>query len=81
MSEVWSPASAMAAWAAGTAMSDDGRASVTKWRVLMPVRTWIHSSEVSMMREMSELVTTLGGTYMPVPLITARMPALLSRKL
>src|SRR5581483_4598803 len=43
-----------------------------RWRCLMPVRLVIHSSEVSRpLATRSSLVTTLGGTYIPQPVIWA----------
>ena len=36
---------------------------------LIPVRCWIHSSDVSMNVAMSSFVTTLSGTHLPQPVI------------
>ena len=43
--------------------------SSTKRRSLIPVRVVIHSSDVSTIFSKSALVTTLSGTYMPIPAI------------
>jgi len=40
----------------------------------MPVRCWIHSSEVSIHCVRSSFVTRRSGTYLPVPLITPLLP-------
>src|SRR5229473_6722953 len=62
-----------------SAWSDACRASVTpvspsdtQCRVLIPERWVIHSSEVSMMRERSSLVTTRSGTWNPVAMNSVR---------
>ena len=42
------------------------------WRELIPVRSVIHSSEVSQSRSRSSLVSCTGGTHLPQPVIAAR---------
>src|SRR5712692_5517651 len=46
--------------------------SDTQCRVRIPERWLIHSSEVSMMRERSSLVTTRSGTWNPVAMNSVR---------
>src|SRR5213075_384977 len=56
-----------------SALSDASRASETpvspsetQWRVLMPLRCTIHSSDVSISLARSSFVTTRAGTWKPV---------------
>src|SRR6266498_2011991 len=51
--------------------SDDAWSGRAIRRSTMPVRSRIHSSEVSTMRSKSALVSTRSGTYMPVPTMVA----------
>ena len=61
------PASARAFSAAAEAKSAVDSSSATKCLVLMPVRTVIHSSDVSTNCAQSSLVITFSGTYAPRP--------------
>src|SRR3989475_5824601 len=60
------PAFARACSAACRASVTPVSPSDTQWRVLMPERWAIHSSEVSMICARSSLVTTRSGTWNPV---------------
>src|SRR5881628_664656 len=51
--------------------SDDAWSGRAIRRSTMPVRSRIHSSEVSTIRSKSALVSTRSGTYMPVPTMVA----------
>src|SRR5207249_155256 len=46
--------------------------SDTQWRVLIPERCAIHSSDVSIMRERSSFETTRSGTWKPVAMNSVR---------
>ena len=61
------PACTSAALAASTAMSMMSTSSGAQRRCLMPVRSWIHSSEESMRGASSSLVTRRSGRYEPRP--------------
>ena len=61
------PAAFRAAFAALEAMSEVG-SSTAILRSFMPVRVAIQSSEVSTIFSRSWLVSTLAGTYEPVPM-------------
>src|SRR5439155_5341772 len=52
-------------------MSEEASSSAAMRRSRIPVRSTIHSSEVSTSRSRSRLVRTFCGTYMPVPVIVA----------
>ena len=62
MSRGVNPAPSMARLAASTARSDVAASASATWRVRMPVRFRIHSSEVSTIFSRSWLVMTRGGT-------------------
>src|SRR5688572_8212339 len=68
------PASASAARAAGSAMSVSASSSVAILRSRMPVRSMIHSSDVSTYCARSSFVTTRSGTFTPSPVIPIRVP-------
>src|SRR2546425_6199374 len=51
--------------------SDDAWSGRAIRRSTMPVRSRIHSSEVSTILSKSALVSTRSGTYMPVPVMVA----------
>jgi len=67
------PASARARSAALSARSLVGSSSRALWRWRMPVRSMIHSSEVSTILVRSALVTTCSGRKEPTPVTTLRM--------
>ena len=74
MSDAWRPAACSAACAAGTAKSLAPSPGAAKWRAWMPVRSTIHSSEVSTPRwassaTRSSLVTRRAGRWLPVPVM------------
>src|SRR5437773_9532317 len=71
MSAAVSPADSSACCAAMSARSDEAWSGLAMRRSTMPVRSRIHSSEVSTMRSKSALVSTRSGTYMPVPTMVA----------
>ena len=58
--------------AAAVARSETGSSSRTRWRWRMPVRSRIHSSEVSTNLARSSLVTTCSGKWPPTPVTTLR---------
>ena len=60
--------------AAGRAMSVSASSSVAKRRSRMPVRSTIHSSEVSTNCARSSFVNTRSGTCTPRPVIPTRRP-------
>src|SRR5512137_556562 len=63
---------ASSAWrAAISARSEDACSGAPMRRSTMPVRSRIHSSEVSTMRSRSEFDSTRSGTYIPVPAMVA----------
>src|SRR5881409_2354164 len=66
------PARASAWWAASRASVAPVSPSDTQWRVLIPERWLIHSSDVSIMVERSSLVTTRSGTWNPVAMNSVR---------
>src|SRR6266566_2246282 len=66
------PAFARACSAACRASVTPVSPSDTQWRVLMPERWVIHSSEVSMICARSSLVTTRSGTWNPVAMNSVR---------
>src|SRR3989442_13875074 len=57
--------------AASSARSDDACSGEAIRRSTMPVRSRIHSSEVSTIRSKSWFVSRVSGTYMPVPAMAA----------
>src|SRR2546427_5785330 len=71
-SEAFMPALASACSAACRASVTPVSPSDTQYRVLIPERWVIHSSEVSMSRERSSLVTTRSGTWNPVAMNSVR---------
>src|SRR5262245_42165829 len=74
MQSTWSavsPAASSARWQATSARSDDACSGAAIRRSRIPVRSTIHSSEVSTMRSRSALVSRFSGTYIPVPVIVA----------
>ncbi len=68
------PASASASRTAGSAMSLSASSCTAKRRSLIPVRSWIHSSEVSTSCARSSFVITLAGTFVPRPVMPIRGP-------
>ncbi len=72
MSSFDTPASARAALAASRARSAVDVSGSTQCRCRMPVRSTIHSSDVSMYPVSSSLVTTRGGRNPPTPVIRDR---------
>src|SRR5262245_48991396 len=56
---------------ASSARSDEACSGAAMRRSTIPVRSRIHSSEVSTIRSRSWLVSRPSGTYMPVPAIVA----------
>src|SRR2546422_6215139 len=66
------PARASAWWAASRASVAPVSPSDTQWRVLIPERWLIHSSDVSIMVERSSFVTTRSGTWNPVAMNSVR---------
>ena len=64
---------------ASTAMDTVDSSSPTMWRSLIPVRLVIHSSDVSIIRSKSALVSILSGTYAPTPAIAARNELFINR--
>src|SRR2546425_1789298 len=71
-SAAFMPALASACSAACRASVTPVSPSDTQYRVLIPVRWVIHSSEVSMSCERSSLVTTRSGTWNPVAMNSVR---------
>src|SRR5690349_13682306 len=71
MSVASSPAMARARCAAKRDRSEEACSGAPIRRSRMPVRSRIHSSEVSTMRSKSWFVSTRSGTYMPVPVMVA----------
>src|SRR3989441_12511834 len=71
-SDAFMPALASACRVARRASVAPVSPSDTQCRVLIPERWVIHSSEVSMMRERSSLVTTRSGTWNPVAMNSVR---------
>ncbi len=74
MSAPVTPASASAARAAGSARSESACSSVAMRRSRIPVRSMIHSSDVSTYFARSSFVITRSGTYVPRPVIEISMP-------
>ncbi len=74
MSAASTPALASASRAAGSAMSVSASSGAAKRRSRMPVRSTIHSSEVSTIVESSAFVITRSGTCTPRPVIPIRLP-------
>ena len=68
------PAFAIAAIAAGAAMSVSASSFVAKRRSRMPVRSTIHSSVVSTYCSRSLFVKTCSGTCTPRPVMPMRRP-------
>src|SRR2546422_943469 len=66
------PARASAWWVASRASVAPVSPSDTQWRVLIPERWLIHSSDVSIMVERSSFVTTRSGTWNPVAMNSVR---------
>ncbi len=61
----------IAAFAASTTRSDVSTSSSTKWRASMPVRSRIHSSEVSTLSSNHVFGTSRGGREDPTPVMVA----------
>ena len=61
------PPNSIACRAAAAPMSEVNSSSAATRRSLMPVRSMIHSSEVSRVSDSSALVTTRSGTAVPQP--------------
>ena len=74
ISDASAPASASASRTAGSAMSLSASSCVAIRRSLIPVRSWIHSSDVSTNAAMSSFVITLAGTFVPSPVMPMRGP-------
>ena len=74
MSAASTPASSSAARAAGSAMSVSASSSAAIRRSRIPVRSRIHSSEVSTISASSSFVITFSGTWTPRPVIPIRTP-------
>src|SRR5262245_16535724 len=81
-STIWSTSSAFtfaissARWQAISAMSLEAWSGAAMRRSRMPVRSTIHSSDVSTSFSRSWFVSTRSGTYMPVPvMVVPRMPS------
>ena len=71
-----SPACSSAARAAGSARSDSASSGAAIRRSRMPVRSMIHSLEVSTCWASSSFVTTRSGTLHPSPVIEIAVPSL-----
>src|SRR5689334_5167422 len=70
------PAMSSALRAAFSARSLDACSGAAMRRSRMPVRSTIHSSDVSTIRDRSSFVSRRSGTYMPVPvMVTPRTPS------
>src|SRR3990170_3405978 len=69
------PASSSASRAAGSAMSLSASSLLAILRSRMPVRSWIHSSEVSTYCARSSFVTTRAGTWTPRPVMPILTPS------
>ena len=74
ISEALTPASSSASFAAGRQRSESASSGPAIRRSRMPVRSRIHSSEVSIIVESSSFVTTRSGTRHPRPVIEAATP-------
>src|SRR5438477_318448 len=70
------PACASASRAAGSARSESASSAAAIRRSRMPVRSTIHSSEVSTYCESSSFFTTRSGTLQPSPVMETSKPAL-----
>ena len=57
----FTPARSRADRAASTPRSEEACSAVAMWRLRIPVWDWIHSSEVSRVRDSSSLVTRFSG--------------------
>ena len=68
------PASSSDSLAAGSARSERASSGAAIRRSRMPVRSMIHSSEVSIIVESSSLVMTRSGTCAPRPVIETPTP-------
>ncbi len=68
------PASASASRTAGSAMSLSASLLHREAALRIPVRSWIHSSDVSTSCAMSSFVITLAGTFVPRPVMPMRGP-------
>src|SRR5438093_7250346 len=76
MSRACTCAMSSARWHATSARSLDAWSGAAMRRSRMPVRSTIHSSDVSTSFARSWFVSTRSGTYMPVPvMVTPRMPS------
>src|SRR5881396_602281 len=73
-SEPASPASSSASCAAGSARSESASSGAAIRRSRIPVRSTIHSSEVSISVESSSFVITRSGTCAPRPVIEIATP-------
>ena len=67
------PAASSAFFAAATPRSEVAISGVAKWRTSTPLRSRIHSSDVSMIRAICSLVTRVGAISLPLPMMTARV--------
>jgi hypothetical protein len=74
MSLASTPASASAASAAGRAMSVSASSGAAMRRSRMPVRSMIHSSVVSTIRDSSSFVRIRSGTCVPSPVMPIGTP-------
>jgi hypothetical protein len=74
ISEPLTPASSSACCDAGRHRSERASSSAAIRRSRIPVRSRIHSSEVSIIVESSSLVTTRSGTWHPSPVIEIATP-------